>query len=250
VARLVVIVSLLALSGDFTYRHGGIIRGDTSRREIALVFTGDEFGDGLGHVGTVLDSFQVKASFFFTGRFYRAPAFEKGIKRLRGQGHYLGAHSDQHLLYCAWEDRDSLLVTKEEFARDVQDNYLEMNRFGIKNEEVHYFLPAYEWYNEQIADWTRDLGLQLVNYTPGTRSHADYTTPDMGNRYVSSDTIVSSILLYEESQRYGLNGFILLTHVGTDPSRTDKFYHRLGSLLAALRDRGYQFVRIDELLSE
>ncbi len=39
------------------------------------------------------------------------------------------------------------------------------------------------WYNAQISAWTAERGLTLVNFTPGTRSNADYTTPDMGDRY-------------------------------------------------------------------
>jgi endoglucanase len=53
---------------------------------------------------------------------------------------------------------------------------------------------------------------------------------------------------FEESQPEGLNGFILLLHIGTDPKRTDKFYNRLGDLIQALKGKGYSFVRIDGLL--
>jgi endoglucanase len=87
----------------------------------------------------------------------------------------------------------------------------------------------------------------LVDFTPGTRSNADYTYPEMGNKYLSSDTIFNSILHYEMKSTNGLNGFILLVHIGTDPRRTDKFYWKLPALVNQLKERGYQFVRIDEL---
>ncbi|HET9430160.1 MAG TPA: glycoside hydrolase family 9 protein, partial [Chitinophagaceae bacterium] len=35
-----------SLNLKFSYSHGGIVRGDSTRKSIALVFTGDEFGDG------------------------------------------------------------------------------------------------------------------------------------------------------------------------------------------------------------
>ena len=104
------------------------------------------------------------------------------------------------------------------------------------------YLPAYEWYNDSISIWTNELGQQLVNYTPGTRSNADYTTPDMGARYVDSETIMQSIFQYEKKDPHGLNGFILLLHVGTDPQRTDKFYFRLPEMLDRLQGLGYQFL--------
>ncbi|MGN6530674.1 MAG: hypothetical protein ACTHK0_02825 [Ginsengibacter sp.] len=43
----------------------------------------------------------------------------------------------------------------------------------------------------------------------------------MGNKYVSSDTIFHSIFNYELKSTSGLNGFILLVHIGIDPRRTD-----------------------------
>ena len=49
--------------------------------------------------------------------------------------------------------------------------------------------------------------------------------------YRSSDMIYNSIINYEQSKPAGLNGFILLLHIGTDPKRTDKFYKSLPGLL-------------------
>lgn len=188
----------------------------------------------------------MKASFFFTGRFYRTPAFKATIQHLRREGHYLGAHSNDHLLYCDWTRRDSLLVNRDSFARDLQKNYAAMAAYGVKKEDARYFLPPYEWYNDSIARWTKGLGLQLVNYTPGTLSHADYTTPDLKN-YRSSETIFQSIVDYEQRAPAGLNGFMLLLHIGADKARTDKFYKRLPQLLQWLKTEHYTLVRIDEL---
>lgn len=247
-------LALLALgltllqSEVFTWSHGGIVRGSPDKPVLALVFTGDEFGEGTAHIREVLDRQDIKGTFFFTGRFYRNPDFADDIHYLVADGHYIGAHSDRHLLYCSWEDRDSLLVTREEFVKDVLDNYAEMARFGVKTQDAPFFMPPYEWYNEQISAWTTELGLTLVNYSSGTRSHADYTTPDL-DHYVSSQAIMQSILSYETENRHGLNGFILLSHVGAGPERTDKFYLRLEKLITILKKRGYAFQRIDELLS-
>lgn len=187
----------------------------------------------------------MKASFFLTGNFYRNPDFRNIVKKLKAEDHYLGAHSDKHLLYCSWENRDSLLVTKQEFQSDLTANYGVMKGFGIIPGRVRYFLPPYEWFNDTISAWTRSMDLQLINFSPGTISHADYTTPGMKN-YRSSEEIMQSIKRVSDT----MNGFILLVHVGTHPARTDKFYKRLPELLQYLKSLGYRFVRVDELLSE
>jgi peptidoglycan/xylan/chitin deacetylase (PgdA/CDA1 family) len=191
----------------------------------------------------------VKGSFFLTGRFYRNKDFKDLIESLSKEGHYLGAHSDQHLLYCAWEKRDSLLINKQTFTTDLLNNYREMEKFGVKRSSATLFLPPYEWYNDTISTWTRELGLQLINFSPGTRSTADYTWPGLNN-YRSSDEIYESISNFEIAQPKGLNGYILLIHIGTDARRTDKFYHRLPQLIDFLKLKGYSFQRIDELLSK
>ncbi len=185
----------------------------------------------------------VRGTFFLTGDFYRKfPAIARGLQK---EGHYLGPHSDRHLLYADWLKRDSTLVTRMDFEKDLRDNYLAMEKEGVKNDMPQYFMPPYEWYNREISDWAGAMGVKLVNFTPGTTSNADYTTPEMKN-YLSSETIYRHIMAYEE--REGLNGFLLLMHIGTDPERTDKLYNRLDELIKTLQRRGYQFVRIDELL--
>ncbi len=160
----------------------------------------------------------------------------------------MGAHSDKHLLYAPWTNRDSLLVTEAVFKKDLLDNYAEMARFGIPFQAAPFFLPPYEWYNQQITDWTNQLGLTMINYTPGTLSHADYTFPSLGKQYRTSQVILQSILDQEKKDPNGLNGYLLLLHLGTDPARKDKFYPYLGPLLNELKRRGYTFVALPDAL--
>jgi len=225
---------------------GGITRTDRSKKIIHLVFTGHEFGDGGDVIRSVLSKHGVQASFFFTGDFYRNEKFSGLIASLKRGGHYLGAHSDKHLLYCTWEKRDSLLVTKTQLERDILDNYKEMARFGISPTDAKYFMPPFEWYNDSISAWAMQLGLTLVNFTPGTYSNADWTHPELGKQYLSSDTIFARILRFEATSPHGLNGFLLLTHIGTDPRRKDKFYLHLDDLIAALLKKGYRFALLNQ----
>jgi endoglucanase len=234
-------------SSPFQYLHGAIVRGDNSSKDLTLVFTGDEYAEGGIHIARVLRNQGIKGSFFFTGKFYRNPEFQSLVRTLAKDGHFLGAHSDQHLLYCSWENLDSLLVTKKEFMKDLKNNYIAMYAFKTFEEETPFFLPPFEWYNDSISAWTNAMGLQLVNHTSGTLSHADYTVP--GTRgYRSSQEIFDSILEHESEDPNGLNGFILLSHIGTVDERTDKFYFHLQKLIIHLKESGYSFKRIDELL--
>lgn len=241
--------SLLVMSASLNAQQlvqGAFVRADTTQKKLAIIFSADEFGDGAAIITHALKEENVKASFFFTGRFYRNRAFAHAIRQLKADGHYLGAHSDQHPLYADWTKRDSTLITHRAFRRDLRHNYAAMKRFGITASAARFFLPPYEWYNKEIVRWTAEEKLQLINFTPGTLSNADYTTPDMKN-YRSSDTILQSVWDYERQRPSGLNGFMLLLHFGTDPKRTDKLYRRLPELLRFLKTKGYELVRVDQL---
>lgn len=222
---------------------GGITRGRTTEKQLCLVFTGHEHADGANVIREVLKKNKIKGAFFLTGDFYRKhPDVARDLQK---EGHYLGPHSDQHLLYADWKYRDSTLVSRSIFEKDLNDNYRAMQEIGLKIESPRYFIPPYEWYNQEISDWAHSMGVQIVNFTPGTTSNADYTTSEMQN-YLSSETIYTNILTYEEQK--GLNGFLLLIHIGTDPKRTDKLYNRLEDVIKELKKRGYEWKRIDTLL--
>lgn len=230
-----------------TISYGSIVKGDVAKKQIALVFTGDEFGDGLPSIVKTLRQQNVKASFFFTGRFYRNENFKPYIQQLYKQGNYLGSHSNQHLLYCDWNKRDSLLITYQQFSDDWNSSLHTMEDAGIKTNTLKYFIPPYEWWNDSIAIWCRWKGVQLFNFTPGSATNADYTYPEMGKSYVAGEQLLQHIKKLAK-QPNGLNGYILLIHAGTDPRRTDKFYNHLGEFILFLKKEGYKIKKINELL--
>lgn len=249
----VLIATLLAASaasgraGGQEVDHGGIVRGPTRARVIALEFTGHEFAEGGAVILDELARHRAKASFFLTGDFLRRTEFGPLVRRMVAEGHYLGPHSDKHLLYCGWEASRPTLVPRDAFRQDLEQNLAELERFGVRRDSAKYWVPAYEWFNDEIAAWSLALGPRIVNFTPGTRANADYTG-EADDSFVSSQGILDSILAREASDPHGLKGFLLLMHVGAGPGRRDKMHDRLGELLDVLSRRGYRFVRIDELL--
>jgi endoglucanase len=229
-----------------TLIKGGVVRGDIQKKGLALVFTGDSFAEGGDVILDALAARRVKASFFLTGNFLRNPQFASLVRRIVGEGHYLGPHSDRHLLYLSWT-QNRLLVGKEEFIRDVQDNLREIAGFGVDLARVKYWIPAYEHYNETVVQWSRELGLTLINYSPGTLSTTDYTGEGEKN-FRSSQAIYNSILKKEKEDPNGLNGFILLLHIGAGDGRKDKFHLHLPKLLDYFKEKNYKLFRVDELL--
>lgn len=223
------------------YQDGGIIRTDPSVKHIDFVFTAADKADGAERIISTLRKYNIKGGFFFTGEFFEM--YPDVVRRLVAEGHYVGSHSYGHLLYAPWGSRDSLLVTKQEFEEDIFKSYKVLREFGITN--APYFIPPYEHYNATISSWARQIGLQVINYTPGTLTNGDYTTPEM-KRYFSSKEILGRIWEYERTDPNGLNGHIMLIHFGTDPARTDKFYDKLPGLIRELRRKGYSFTPLKD----
>jgi peptidoglycan/xylan/chitin deacetylase (PgdA/CDA1 family) len=230
-----------------TTSEGGIIRGPRDRKRLALVFTGHGYAEGGDTILDALSKHGAKGSFFLTGDFLTNSEFAPLVRRIVQDGHYLGPHSDKHVLYCPWEGPKKTLVTREEFRLDIEANLQKIEQFGVQRANIRYFLPPYEYYNEEIAGWAKELGLTLVNFTPGTRANADYTE-EAERSFVPTRTIFDSIVAKEKEDPNGLNGFLLLLHVGSGPGRADKFHARFGELLDWLAAKGYQCVRVDELL--
>lgn len=229
-------------SGNIMDTHGALIRKGSDEKAIYLLFSADEYGEGFDHILNVLDRKMIKGSFFLTGKFLRNKQFAPVTKRLVSGGHYLGPHSDGHLLYVPWEDRDTLLVTKEQFNQDMRKNIIELGRVGVR-EKPRWFLAPYEWYNSAISRWSEEMGLTLVNFTPGNGTSGDYTTPEMAN-YRSSEFLFERLAGFEESAPLGLNGALLLIHPGTDPARDDKFYLKLEELIEYFQEKGYTFKKL------
>ncbi len=236
-----------ALAGlDVEVAEGAIVRGPKDKKRIALVFTGHQFAEGRYVIAEELARHNAQASFFLTGDFLANEEFRSFIDRIYRDGHYVGPHSDKHLLYCPWEGPRKSLLSREEFESDFTANLGALNYLGEQGPYPRYFVPPYEHYCLDIVDWAVDLQYVTINYTPGTRSPADYTGEGNPN-FVSSKDIFDSIVAREQRDPCGLNGFILLFHTGSGPEREDKFHDRFGDLLNYLGSKGYEFVAIDEL---
>ena len=237
------LTGLTGHSGLVKDSQGAVIRIDNRVKEIYLVFSADETGEGMMHVINVLRRHDAGGSFFLTGNYLRNPDNRKVIARMIDEGHFVGPHSDRHLLYATWENRDSLLVTKDQFDDDLEANYEALAGHGIVSEGVRWFLAPYEWYNRVIAGWCDEMGVTLINFTPGTGTNADYTTPDMKN-YRSSGQLIEGLKRFGADSEHGLNGAIILIHPGTEPSRTDKLYLRLDEIIEYYKDKGYSFNKL------
>ena len=243
IRKLILLSSLLLSVAPASEKdsQGATIRISADRKVVHLIFSADETFEGAQPILQTLNKNRVKASFFLTGNCLREEKFKPIIRKIIRKGHYVGGHSDNHLLYAPWDNRQQSLVTSDSLIADFRQNMIELEKYGIDISKVRYFLPPYEYYNQEHVRLIESLGQTVINFTAGVRTSADYTTPNMTN-YKSSQELIDQLFAFEEEK--GLNGAIILIHPGTENSRTDKLYLRLDEIIKRLKEKGYALERL------
>lgn len=215
-----------------------IVGFDTVNPNIHLIFSADSMFEGATYALDAMDARDIKASFFFTGNFLRDTIHAPVIRRIIDEGHYVGPHSDRHILLADWNRGRSSLVTPDSLINDIRANIIELKRYGITADSITFALPPFEWCNREQAHVYRSLGILPVNPTPELETYRDYTTPDM-REYRTSREMLDQLFDYELT--HNLNGALIILHLGTQDVRTDKLYHHLPTILDTLSSRGYTF---------
>lgn len=207
-----------------------------------LIFTADSMFEGGEYALDLLRDRGIKASFFFTGNFLR-DSLRNGaiVRRAISEGHYVGPHSDRHILLADWDEGRTTLVTPDSAVADMRANFALLAEYGVDTTASRILVPPYEWYNPSHIKAYRRAGYEPVSPTPGILTYRDYTTPDMPD-YYDSDSIWRATMRYEATK--GMDGAIIILHLGTQDIRTDKFYHRLPALIDTLAARGYSPQRL------
>ncbi len=210
-------------------------------KTVYLIFSADSTYEGTSLILDVLKKRNLKGSFFLTGNFLREKERKSIIERIINENHYVGCHSDRHILYASWGTPSVSLVTTDSVKNDYMRNVAEFAKYGISSNQMRYFLPPYEWCKSEHREAIESFGVEVVNFTPGITVSADYTTPIMRN-YKSSQELIDE--LYDFERTKGLSGAIILVHPGTDALREDKLYNRLDEIISYLLDLGYSFDRL------
>ena len=226
-----------------TDASGAIVRVNPAQKVIYLCFTADENFNGAETICKTLQKQKVKGNFFLTGNCLRHAANQDIVRRIVADGHYVGGHSDGHVLYCDWGAARPQLMSADSIIADLRANYAELAKFGVQREQARWFLPPYEHANAFSVDILEAMGVRVVNYTPGIGTPADYTTPDMAG-YKTAQTLIDGLWTFEKEQ--GLGGALLLIHPGIHPDRPEgeRLYNRLDEIIRYLKKKGYTFERL------
>jgi len=188
------------------------------------------FDDGPSPVWTpqILDALKkadVKATFFMIGEYVEK--YPQIARRVAEEGHDIGNHSYDHkvLIYYRMKTLEREINDAERVIKDVT---------GV---EAHYFRPPKAWLTYKEKEKIKGMGYEIVLWTLNSK---DWVTFD--------DKYIVRFLVHNVKP-----GDIILFHDGggvfsTEGGNRRETVKTIPQLVEKLREKGYRFVTITELL--
>lgn len=194
-----------------------LMYGTPSKREIALTFDDGPHPGYTEQILAILKKYDVKATFFLVGEM--AEKHPELVMAEVTAGHNIGNHTYHHVNLT--QIPTGYVATEVEACNEVLQS--------ITSKPVHLFRPPGGDYNDSVREVGEVLDLRLILWTddPG-----DYASP---GAQVIKDRIMRDIG----------NGGIILIHDGVQQT-----LDALPDILQTLKDRGYKFVTIDQMLTD
>jgi len=232
-----------------------ISRGAMEAQDVALTFDGGDESNATGAILDALRSRGVHATMFLTGRYIRR--HPDLVRRMLAEGHEVGNHTNTHphLTSYARDGRHATLpdVTREFLQaqlRAAEESFREVAGRPL----AAFWRAPYGEHNGEIRAWAAEAGYRHVGWTRDAAGREDLDSRDWvadptSRIYRSSREIRDRILGFGQGSGHGLNGGIVLMHLGTE-RRSDPAHVRLPEILDGLAARGYRLVTISELLRD
>jgi len=193
-----------------------LYHGNRSLREVALTIDDGPHDETTPALLDVLRAHHVRATFFVVGENVRK--HPQLARRMVAEGHEVGNHTQSHL------PLDTL--TPRQMRNEISD--CDMNFDRITGRHLAVLRPPGMHYNEKVLQVAHELGYIVVSDTWGAKDYAR----------VTRDFIVRG------TGRWVENGSILLFH--DDYPAT---VAALPRIISNLKDEGYRFVTISEMLA-
>ncbi len=191
----------------------------TTEKVIALTFD-DNYYEGTQEIVTILNSYNVKASFFYLG--ITAETSESLVQELYAAGHFIGNHSYAHPHFTTLDQAG--IIEQLQLTETIITN---LTGEGT----MPYFRPPYGDYNDFVLQVAGDAGYtKTILWSIDSEDYTNNSAADIVNRVVGN----------------AAPGAIVLMHCGITGTNTTE---ALPTIIEQLLAQGYTFVTIPELLT-
>ncbi len=220
---LTVIISALTLShtGAYAVFYGGNLKKlpiysvETDEKKVAISF---DCAWGVDYTDELLEIMEAEnvVCTFFTVEFW-AKKYPEYLKKIDEKGHEIGTHSATHpeMSKLSREDVIKELTTSSKAITDVT------------GKKVEVFRPPFGDYNDRLIDTASELGLYTIQWDVDSLDWKDLSAVEITKRVVNRVK----------------NGSIVLFH-----NQGKHTAEALPSVIKSLKEEGYEFVRIGDLI--
>jgi len=231
--------------------------GAVDKNLVSITFDGGSSANVASDILDTLKSRGVKSTMFLTGQFIRK--YPELIVRIAADGHELGNHTFTHPHLTSWEqDRTQALLPN--IDRLFISKQLQGNERLLKEKTGLQFSPLwrapYGEFNRTICRWGLESGYMHVGWRQGKTwaqglDSNDWIPDENTPGFKTPEQVLEKILTLSETKPYGINGGIILMHLGTERSEKEMQVHLvLGTLIDRLREGGYEIVSVSEMISQ
>ncbi len=225
-----------------------ILRGNADRKKLALTFDAGSDNSTTREILKILNDHQLNCTLFLTGKFMEQNV--ELVKEMIAAGHEIGNHTYDHPHLTTYEQN-----YQHQLSPDVDRDFLQRQLlktdsvfYGITERHLTpYWRAPFGEYNSQILTWAAEAGYLHIHWTGSFDTH-DWVTDESSQLYRSPEEIYEDILAIETEHPKGLNGVIMLMHLDSQRNG-NHVYEILPKLIESIRNKGYVFGNITELLN-
>lgn len=223
-----------------------LVRADTSRRQVLLTFDGGSDDNATASILDTLKAHNIHATMFLTGEYIQR--YPEMVRRIVADGHAVGNHTatHPHLTSFSFNGRQATLpgVTAEFIASQL--GRAEALFQGVTGRQMDPFWRApFGEYNGQILKWAADAGYRHVYWSPKMDT-LDWVSDETNPLFRSPGQMMAKLLRQAQTSPEGLNGGIILMHLGTEREGENRADTMLEGLIDQLSGEGYSFASVKE----
>jgi len=235
------------------YLANDLSRGSFERKQVALTFDGGSSDNAALQILDILKENDLQVTIFLTGGFIQK--FPEITKRFVQEGHEVGNHTWNHphlTTYAADKQNAALPNVTREFLHDQLLRTAKLFEEVTGSRMAPFWRAPYGEHNAEIRQWAAELGYRHVGWTKGrswqeSMDTMDWVADTTSKAYRPAEEILAHLLSMADEEISGLNGGIILTHLGSHRQDGDHFYTVLPRLIGGLREKNYALVKISEL---
>lgn len=222
-------------------------RGDPGRKMVALTFDAGSDNNHTHEILAILNEYQLKCTLFLTGKFMER--YPEIVQEIVANGHEVANHTYSHPHLTSYSENRQHQLRPGVSREFVQKQLYKADSvfYALTGSRLKpYWRAPFGEYNEQILTWAAEMGYLHVHWTGNFDTH-DWVTDETSELYHTPQEIFEQVLKLEKESARGLNGVIILMHLGSQ-RQENHIFEILPHLIQEIRSRGYTFCTISELL--